>query len=250
MGSTHGYGRLRHLDRMKQEQFAKNAHEPFTIRWDEKNLSAIINALEGCGDGMLRFRKPYFNPRAAPMALFSGPNSYNYQSRDAAKFDPRAPHFDVILVDLTNALAEPKLVGDSVKPNSAAGFGSQQLKDGEQPSGSFAARTTNMTKTNPFRSDINDLPMESLAGRPGWLFLWVGRTEHLVEARRILGKWGFRKIECIGWIKVGGRWDKVKISPEEEVQNSSEIKSGGMFRRGIEWCLVGVKGTAKRLIIP
>lgn len=209
---THGYGRLRHLNRMKREKFLYDAHPPLSVRWDERNLSTLIDVLESCGRNN---RKPEIEP---------------VDQLPVGRFDPRAPHFDVILIDLTNTIPEIDLFG--VAPN------------GVQASGSLSESSTDSDETiSPQfsfpRKDMTKLPMESLAGRPGWLFLWVGQTKNRFEARQLMSSWGFRKVECIGWMRTDGVWGIVP---------GSDGSCGNVFQGAVEWCIVGLKGSAKRFV--
>lgn len=206
---THGYGRLRHLNRMKREKFLYDAHPPLSVRWDERDLSTFIEVLESCGKNN---RKPELEP---------------VDQVPVGRFDPRAPHFDVILIDLTNTISEMDLFG-------ATPHGAQPISESSSDSDETASPQFSFP-----RKDMANLPMESLAGRPGWLFLWVGQTKNRFEARQIMSSWGFRKIECIGWMRTDGVWG---IVPDGD-GNCSNV-----FQSAVEWCIVGLKGSAKRFV--
>lgn len=220
---------------MKREQHVLAAHEPLVMKWDMEDLSKIIEALESSSKGPQKQKKPWQDKR----------------DESASKFDPRAPHFDVVLIDLTNASESLyiKCTESDINDSNLENLVETELsqKEGYGGNESYDSPENNDARGDRVRKDINNLSMESLAGRPGWLFLWVGTTENIPEGRRILGKFGFRKVECIGWMKTtNGTWDKV-IIPEGEYL-SSEPAGNGVLRRGLEWCLVGVKGTAKRQV--
>lgn len=197
---TLGYGRLRHLNRMKREKFLDEAHPPLCVRWDGENPSGLIQILESCG-----------KDRSRQLTTGKPP---------AGRFDPRAPHFDVILVDMTNYTSVEPKTREYVGPNSGK---------------------NEIPVYYRVLKDLTELPMESLAGRPGWLFLWVGPTENLAEARRLMGIWGFRKVECIGWMRTDGVWEAVQEDDDDEY-------CPDILHRVVEWCIVGLKGSAKRFV--
>lgn len=211
---THGYGRLRHLNRMKREKFLYDAHPPLSVRWDERDLSVFIEVLESCGKNN---RRPELEP---------------VDQMPVGRFDPRAPHFDVILIDLTNTIPDMNSFGATSHRPEASGCRKKPISESDRYSSDSHETTFNFP-----RKDMANLPMESLAGRPGWLFLWVGQTKNRFEARKIMSSWGFRKIECIGWMRTDDVWG---IVPDDEGSCSN------VFQGAVEWCIVGLKGSAKR----
>lgn len=247
---THGYGRLRHISRMKREKFLYDAHPPLSVRWDELNLSSFIEMLESCGRNEQRI-----NPTAHTPAV--------------GRFDPRAPHFDVIVIDLTNSMtdkelrialfgpevSETKPIPEAEELDSVPIPGSGPVSEEKTPEaekldsvpvlvpGPALEKKTPVRSFKPppstARKDMDTLPMESLAGRPGWLFLWAGETSNLMEAKRIMARWGFRKIECIAWMRTDRSW---------EIFEDTDSDCDGIFCSAVEWCIVGLKGSAKRFV--
>lgn len=270
LNPSQGYGRLRHFNRMKREQFLRNAHPPLSVRWDEQDLSTIVDVLESCGNNGYRMQqKQMFSSQQTQIPLpnmqvpMNSRGNFGYQQQPERRFDPRAPHFDVILIDLTNAINNaaplhaatdgPDTANLSV-PTSNCNQEEQGSRSEHQDSASGNSENTpgplhRNGKVSSVRNDMHMLPMESLAGRPGWVFLWVGSTDGLVEGRRILGSWGFRKVECIGWMKTDVGWDVVK-DVKDPVSPAKADSSAGILHNAVEWCLMGCKGSAKRSVSP
>lgn len=233
MEKTHGYGRLRHISRMKREKFLYDAHPPLSVRWDEYDLSTFIEMLESCGR-----------------------NDQKHESvvctSAVGRFDPRAPHFDVIVIDMTNALSNEELrtalygsdasETESIPEVEGTDTGTDTDSDCDKKSPALSpSPSLSPPPPSTTRKDMGMLPMESLAGRPGWLFLWVGEASGLIEAKRTMASWGFRKIECIGWMRTDGVWEILS-----DMDTRSECDD--IFRSAVEWCLVGLKGSAKRFV--
>jgi len=151
------FGNTPHLlqvERLKAVQVAREnevkGNVGFTIKWDEDPAS-IISTLEGCG--------------AAPTLLDDrkvGPTM-----RKA--FDPKAPHFDVLVVNLLDSPFFPQddMVSEGVM--------------GPTP--------------------LDGLPVSSLLGRPGFVIMHVGGAAvGRREGMRLFGVWQVKSLETVTWL--------------------------------------------------
>ena len=48
--------------------------------------------------------------------------------------------------------------------------------------------------------EIANIPIEKLSSTPTFLFLWCG-ADHLLDARSLFKKWGFKRCEDVVWCK-------------------------------------------------
>lgn len=179
----------------------------------------FVAAYGGQGDGMCLgesygLRRDYLQTGKLRPSGTASPNIESKKNR----FDPRAPHFDAVIVDLPN------------------------VRPADIPNGTHVAGSAWRS-----RSDLNKLPMESLAGRPGWVFLCVGPTEGLADGKKLLGVWGFKKVEVVALLRNNNGWRSQNAGDWDELN----CKVGGwdgqsVFGRTVEWVLVGIKGAVKR----
>jgi len=94
--------------------------------------------------------------------------------------------------------------------------------------------------------EIAALDVDAVADTPSFLFIWAGSggadrdgsfNGHLDEARLLMRRWGFRRIEDLTWVKTN------------KTQKGRAKEGGdGLLVRTKEHCLVGMKGTVKRNI--
>lgn len=220
-----GQSALQYYEFMKTEQ-NRNLVEgipPTGVYWDEKNPARFMALLEGCGQSPTVLEERLAGAKAGALK----------------GFDPKAPHFDVIIIDMMQSgYGITRSVGSNVTDGGVVMSPEDYANEinAEHGAGNVVAGVS-VRPSQVFgrsgRGTLDALPLESIAGRPGWLFLHVGSTTAgLCEGRRLMKKWGFKRIEAIAWLRASGRW--------------VEGHGNDIFRKGMEWCLVGMKGSVKR----
>jgi hypothetical protein len=148
-----GASQLFHATAKKAEQVQLQnilaGNTGFTVNWDGKPATAL-DTLEDTG------KSPTLWDDRIKESLFVG--------RDRKSFDPKAPHFDVILISLLDSPYFPKYE--------------------YEPEGGLPP------------TEMDDLPVESLLGRPGFVVIHVGGTAiGKLEGLRLFGVWGVRFLE-------------------------------------------------------
>ncbi|KAI5857766.1 hypothetical protein BZA05DRAFT_105501 [Tricharina praecox] len=180
--------KMRQFQYLKAIQIAKENDEKgnhgFNIKWDE-HPSTIISALEDCG--------------AAP--TLSDDRMNETSTRKA--FDPKAPHFDVIVINLLESPYFPK---DTVVP-----------EGGLRP------------------TLMDDLPISSLLGRPGFIIMHIGGTAlGREEGMRLFDVWKIKTLETITWL------------PKVIETLHANQRGHGVLSSSSEDFLVGLKGNINR----
>jgi hypothetical protein len=150
-----GASQLLHVTLLKAEQIQSQnklmGNVGFSVNWDG-NPATAIDCLEDTGSS------PTLWADRCTESLFTG--------RDRKSFDPKAPHFDVILISLLDSPWFPQYEKEPV----------EGLK--------------------PTRMD--ELPVESMLGRPGFVILHVGGTAiGKLEGIRLFQAWGLKMLEVI-----------------------------------------------------
>ncbi|KAF8252571.1 hypothetical protein K440DRAFT_334319 [Wilcoxina mikolae CBS 423.85] len=153
-------GQDRLNDVLKAEQVADenrvHGMTGFEVHWDEAEPANIIAVLEDCGP-----KPTLLDDRKAEDALhFQRGNQVTARK----PFDPKAPHFDVIVISLPNSQYFP----------------------------------TGVEASNRLSSNAMDrLPVESLLGRPGFVLINVGNTPAgLAEGLRLFSAWSVKRLEA------------------------------------------------------
>ncbi|KAJ8463522.1 hypothetical protein ONZ45_g17552 [Pleurotus djamor] len=88
-------------------------------------------------------------------------------------------------------------------------------------------------------SDLQELPIPSMAADPSFVFLWVGSGagEGLERGREVLAKWGYRRCEDVVWVKTNRTSNR---GPGTDPPTTS------LFTRTKQHCLIGIRGTVRR----
>jgi len=155
----------------------------FTVKWDQ-NPASVIATLEGCG--------------AAP-TLLDGRNT----DTERKPFDPKAPHFDIIVINLLNSPYFPQY---TTVP-----------EDGLPP------------------TPMDNLPIPSLLGRPGFILLHVGGTSvGREEGLRLFEVWNVKALETVTWAAK----NLTKLHPNQP--------GSKLLRPSCEHWLLGLKGHVNR----
>jgi len=99
-------------------------------------------------------------------------------------------------------------------------------------------------------TQLDSLPIESLAAAPSFLFLWLPSSDLLEVGRALLKKWGFRRAEDIVWVKTNHaeiqRWKSGGMMPLRT--RRKEDSQDAVFVRTKEHCLMGIRGTVRRSV--
>lgn len=91
-------------------------------------------------------------------------------------------------------------------------------------------------------ADICALPIGDLAASSSWLFLW-STWPHLEHALKVMKAWGFKySSEAFTWVKL-----KEKHTGELITRRSVHMTTGYTTRKNTEPCLLGRRGSPKRL---
>ncbi|CAI2366173.1 unnamed protein product [Moneuplotes crassus] len=151
--------------------------------------------------------------------------------------------FDAIWINLCPDFSEKfdiKVPSTGLKSNSESNLGeiSEERKIDLHPS------LINSHEHWTFE-EIKSLPIKEIAETQCFLFMWVGSGEYLEKGRDLLKHWGFRRCEDIVWIKT-----RKPSNLGSSVQNNDEIiydNPDRVFKRTKEHCLVGIKGTVRRV---
>ena len=144
-----------------QENKRNGLDDGFEVRWDEREPWDIIAVLEGCGS-----RPTLLDDRRAEESAQAAGGNWSGDENPTARrpFDPKAPHFDVVVVSLQNSPYFPFMQ---------------------------AVGTTHWAPT-----PLDALPLESLLGRPGFVLIRCGKTPAgLNEGRRLFDVWGVKRLE-------------------------------------------------------
>ncbi|KAA8909301.1 MT-A70-domain-containing protein, partial [Sphaerosporella brunnea] len=169
--------------RLKQEHVAKSnnltGNIGFTVHWNEMPWS-IIEALEGSGKS-----PTLWEDRCRESIL---------GAQDRKNFDPKAPHFDVVLISLLDSPWFPQveyLPSEGLPPTA-----------------------------------LDHLPVESLLGRPGFVILHVGGTVvGKTEGQRLFHKWGVKTLETVVWLPT----DLKKLHPNQKGRSPFRMSSETWF---------------------
>jgi mRNA m6A methyltransferase non-catalytic subunit len=101
-------------------------------------------------------------------------------------------------------------------------------------------------------TQLASLPIESLAATPSFLFLWLPTSDSLEVGRALLQRWGFRRAEDIVWVKTNHseieNWKTGGAIPFR--RRREEDSTDAVFVRTKEHCLMGIRGTVRRSVIP
>ncbi|WFD35536.1 mRNA (2'-O-methyladenosine-N(6)-)-methyltransferase [Malassezia cuniculi] len=81
--------------------------------------------------------------------------------------------------------------------------------------------------------DVAALPIQRLAAKESFVFLWVGpgSSDGLEKGREVLAKWGYRRCEDIVWVRTGDGSVRADPSP---------------LCPSVQHCLMGIRGTVVR----
>ncbi|CAK0802305.1 unnamed protein product [Prorocentrum cordatum] len=93
--------------------------------------------------------------------------------------------------------------------------------------------------------EMRQLKVGEIADTQSFCFLWCGET-HLEQARELLKRWGFRRVEDICWVKtnrLAEQDDQGRVKQQTVMYGDTSI-----VQRTKEHCVVGVKGTLKRSV--
>lgn len=91
-------------------------------------------------------------------------------------------------------------------------------------------------------AEICALPIGDLAASSSWLFLW-STWPHLEHALKVMKAWGFKySSEGFTWVKL-----KEKHTGELITRRSVHMTTGYTTRKNTEPCLLGRRGSPKRL---
>lgn len=188
----------RELVILKQKQVVRLNYRhdsfPFRLFWDEVSPRDIITILESTGKSPTMYEDRLLQERIHLESGAAGPAR--------RKFDTKSVHFDTIVISLLNSVYFPRTF--------------TAPEDGLKP------------------TPLDDLPVRSLLGRPGWVFLEVGSTPAgLQEGLRLFEVWGVRRAEELNIIFTGAG----SISCKEGVLRSSHTA----------W-IMGLEGIARRYI--
>ncbi|KAJ7579060.1 MT-A70-domain-containing protein [Mycena floridula] len=89
-------------------------------------------------------------------------------------------------------------------------------------------------------TDLQELPIPSLAADPSFVFLWVGSGagEALERGREVLGRWGYRRCEDVVWCATN--------KSESGTRPGTDPPTTSLFTRTKQHCLIGIRGTVRR----
>lgn len=93
-------------------------------------------------------------------------------------------------------------------------------------------------------TDIKNMPVEQCADKDCFLFLWT-TGPHLEQAFEVIKAWGFKYSAIVfTWVKLKNKMsDAIWVSPE----NDFHMGMGYTTRKNTEICLLGRRGSPKRL---
>lgn len=151
-----------------QENERNGLDDGFEVRWNEREPWDIIAVLEACGAS-----PTLLDDRRAEEIAQTQEEGWIGDGNPPARrpFDPKAPHFDVIVISLQNSPYYPfvQVVG------------------------------TGHCAPTP----LDGLPLESLLGRPGFVLIRCGKTPAgLNEGRRLFDVWGVKRLEVCAPIRL------------------------------------------------
>lgn len=95
--------------------------------------------------------------------------------------------------------------------------------------------------------EIKLLPIKEITETQWFIFMWVGSGEFLEKGRDLLKHWGFRRCEDIVWIKTKNLTPTEFSSSWESNDEIIYDQPDRIFKRTKEHCLVGIKGTVRRV---
>lgn len=152
-------GQDRFLNILKSDQVSEENHlnglAGYEVFWDEREPGDLIAVLENCGP-----RPTLLDNRRAEDA-----RHFQRGAQISARkpFDPKAPHFDIVIISLPNSQYFPQM-----------------------------REAVRRLSPNP----MDRLPLESLLGRPGFVILHVGNTPAgLAEGLRLFSVWSVKRLE-------------------------------------------------------
>jgi len=93
--------------------------------------------------------------------------------------------------------------------------------------------------------EMRQLKIGEIADTQSFCFLWCGET-HLEQARELLKRWGFRRVEDICWVKTNRLAEQ--DTQGRVKQQTVMYGDTSIVQRAKEHCVVGVKGTLKRSV--
>lgn len=121
--------------------------------------------------------------------------------------------------------------------------------DRVKPSPNFKLHPDILKKLQPWDfEDIRNLPIKELAESQCFVFMWIGSGEYLEKGRDLLKHWGFRRCEDIVWVKTTKEHKTLNSNNANDTQDTVIYdQPQRLFKRHKEHCLVGIKGTVRRI---